>query len=69
MCYVTNVVTVATIVFLFGIIIFNSVNKSTKNGNKMLTKQKLKTQKLGSEKGKKERLSSVNFKQKGGENI
>lgn len=69
MCYVTNIVTVATIVFLFGIIIFNSVNKSTKNGNKMLMKQKLKTQKLGSEKGKKERLSSVNFKQKGGENI
>lgn len=40
MCYVTNVVSVLTIVMLFGIIIYNSVNKKHKK-NKIILNKKL----------------------------
>ena len=68
MCYVTNVVSVVTIVFLFGIIIFNSVKKQ-KDNKKIEIKAKLNTQKRDYNKSKRNNGSSVGLSLKGGGNL
>lgn len=69
MCYVTNVVTVVTMVFLFGIIVYNSVNNSKNNINKSLAKQNLKAKKGGCAEIKNGKPSIIKLNNKGGENI
>lgn len=69
MCYVTNVVSVVTVVFLFGIIIFNSVKKQKNNSGKLEIKSKLNAQKRSYNKSKRSNGSSVSLILEGGENL
>lgn len=69
MCYVTNVVSVVTIIFLFGIILFNSVNKSSKNNNKLIINSGFKPQKKANSRQIKEKITSVRLNEKGGEKV
>lgn len=65
MCYVTNVVSVVTLVFLFGIIIFNSINKKKNNSEKLKINPNLNTKKSTYNKHNKNASLSL----KGGENL
>jgi len=62
-------VSVVTIIFLFGIILFNSINKISKNNNKSSLNLNLKPEKRINNSQIKSKITSVRLSKKGGEKV